>query len=167
MIDFQRNLEKLGIAMKERVVDFALYRRRLEQYDFDLIVIVEGDFTLPSAADLAASYGSKSADEPGNSNFRGIKSPAVDSLIERIGAATTLAELRTASRALDRVVMWNFWQIPQVYISAEQISYWNKFGIPAVMANYFVADSYPSSSSAPWPLWTWWFKDQPQATLRK
>lgn len=164
MIDFQRNLDKLGITMKERIVDFALYRRRLEQYDFDLIVIVEGDFTLPSSADIASSYGSKSADEPGNNNFRGIKSRAVDALIEAMSAATTLEELRTASRALDRIVMWNFWQIPQVYVSQEQISYWNRFGIPAVQAKFFVADSYPSASSPPWPLWTWWMKEPTQTT---
>ena len=167
MIDFQRNLEKLGIAMKERIVDFALYRRRLEQYDFDLIVIVEGDFTLPSSADLASSYGSKSADEPGNGNYRGIKSAAVDRLIDAIGSATTIEELRAATRALDRVVMWSFWQIPQVYISDEQISYRNRFGIPAVQARYFVADSYPSASSAPWPLWTWWSKDIKDAGIRR
>ena len=159
MIDFQRNLEKLGIGFKERIVDFALYRRRLQQYDFDVVVIVEGDFTLPSAADLASSYGSQSADEPGNNNFRGVKSRAVDHLIKALGEATTMDDLRTAARALDRVIMWNFWQIPQVYLSEEQISYWNKFGIPAVQARYFVADSYPSASSAPWPLWTWWLKD--------
>ena len=164
MIDFQRNLDKLGITMKERIVDFALYRRRLEQYDFDLIVIVEGDFTLPSSADIASSYGSKSADEPGNNNFRGIKSRGVDALIEAMSAATTLEELRTASRALDRIVMWNFWQIPQVYVSQEQISYWNRFGIPAVQAKFFVADSYPSTSSPPWPLWTWWMKEPTQTT---
>ena len=167
MIDFQRNLEKLGITMKERIVDFALYRRRLEQYDFDLIVIVEGDFTLPSSADLTSSYGSKSADEPGNNNFRGVKSAAVDSLLEAIGSANTLEQLRTASRALDRVVMWNFWQIPQLYLSSEQISYWNRFGMPAIQAQYFVADSYPSASSAPWPLWTWWMKDAGQTESRR
>jgi peptide/nickel transport system substrate-binding protein/microcin C transport system substrate-binding protein len=167
MIDFQRNLEKLGITMKERTVDFALYRRRLEQYDFDLIIIVEGDFTLPSSADLTSSYGSKSADEPGNNNFRGVKSAAVDSLLLAIGSATTQEQLRTASRALDRVVMWNFWQIPQLYLSSEQISYWNRFGIPAVQAQYFVADSYPSASSAPWPLWTWWMKDAGQTESRR
>jgi peptide/nickel transport system substrate-binding protein/microcin C transport system substrate-binding protein len=167
MIDFQRNLEKLGITMKERTVDFALYRRRLEQYDFDLIVIVEGDFTLPSSADLTSSYGGKSADEPGNNNFRGVKSAAVDSLLEAIGSANTLDQLRTASRALDRVVMWNFWQIPQLYLSSEQISYWNRFGIPAIQAQYFVADSYPSASSAPWPLWTWWMKDAGQTESRR
>ena len=159
MIDFQRNLDKLGISFKERIVDFALYRRRLQAYDFDVIVIVEGDFTLPSAADLAALYSSKSADEPGNSNYRGIKNRAIDHLIKVVGDATTMDELRTAARAFDRVVMWNFWSIPQVYIAEEQISYWNKFGIPAVQAKYFSADSYPSANSAPWPLWTWWLKD--------
>jgi len=166
MIDFQRNLEKLGIGFKERIVDFALYRRRLQQYDFDVVVIVEGDFSLPSAADLASSYGSQAADEPGNNNFRGVKSRAVDHLIKALGEATTMDELRTAARALDRVVMWNFWQIPQVYVSEEQISYWNKFGIPTVQAKYFVADSYPSASSAPWPLWTWWLKDANAAAPR-
>ena len=159
LIDFQRNLEKLGIALKERIVDYALYARRLDQYDFDIVVIVEGDFALPSAIDLAASYGSKSAGEPGNGNYRGVKSRAVDHLIKALGTATTMDELRTTARALDRVVMWNFWQIPQVYISEEQISYWNRFGIPEVQAQYFVADSYPSASSAPWPLWTWWLKN--------
>lgn len=167
MIDFQANLEKLGIVMKERIVDFALYTRRLQEYDFDLIVIVEGDFTLPSAVDLASSYGSKSADEPGNNNFRGIKSRAVDHLVEAISSAATIDELRTAARALDRVIMWNFWQIPQVNIAAEQISYWNKFGIPATQAKYFVADSYPDSSSPPWPLMTWWIKTDKEAGRRR
>lgn len=165
MIDFQRNLAKLGIAMKERIVDFALYRRRLEQYDYDVIVIVEGDFTLPSATDLAAVYGSKSADEPGNSNFSGVRSPAVDALIAAIGRAVTMDELLAAARALDRVVMWNFWSIPQVYLSDEQASYWNRFGLPKVQAKYFQIDTFLSSNGQPWPLWTWWIKaaaDAPQ-----
>jgi peptide/nickel transport system substrate-binding protein/microcin C transport system substrate-binding protein len=167
MLDFQRNLEKLGIQMKERTVDFALYRRRLEQYDFDVIVIVEGDFTLPSASDLAASFGTKSADEPGNSNFRGVRSRAIDHLIEVLGKATTMDELRTAARALDRVVMWSFLSIPQVYLNLEQVSYWNRFGMPAVQAKYFAADSYPGGNSAPWPLWTWWIDPDKAAALRR
>ncbi len=166
LIDFQRNLEKLGITLKERIVDYALFGRRLDQYDFDSVVIVEYDFALPNPTDMAASYGSKSADEPGNGNYRGVKSRAVDHLIKAMGDATTIDELRVASRALDRVVMWNFWQIPQVYNSVEQISYWNRFGIPAVQAKYFVADSYPSASSPPWPLWTWWLKDARPAAPR-
>lgn len=158
--DWQRNLKKLGITMKERVVDFALYRRRLEKYDYDIIVIVEGDFTLPSASDLRSLYGSKSADEEGNSNFRGVKSKAADALIEAMTRANSMQELRDAARAFDRVVMWNFWQVPELYLNTENISVWNKFGIPKVQAKYFAADFIISgfTEHGPWPLWCWWDK---------
>lgn len=156
--DWQRNLSKLGITLKERVVDFALYRRRLEKYDYDLIVIVEGDFTLPSAGDLRALYGSKSAGEEGNSNFRGVRSMAVDALIEAMAQAGTLQQLKDAARAFDRVVMWSFWQVPELYLNTENISVWNKFGIPKVQARYFAADFIISGfqEHGPWPLWCWW-----------
>ncbi|RZS58118.1 extracellular solute-binding protein [Sphaerotilus mobilis] len=149
--DFQHNLSKLGIEFKERVVDFALYRRRLETYDYDLITIVEGDFTLPSATDLKAGFGSATVDEPGGNNFRGVKSPAVDALIQAIADAKDIAQLRTAARALDRIVMWNHWQIPELYLSKERVSYWNRFGKPAVQPGYISIDG-----GEPWPLWTWW-----------
>ena len=123
-----------------------------------MIVIVEGKFTLPNPGDLRSLYGSAEADVQGGSNFRGVKSPAVDALIERIGAASTMDELLTASHALDRVVMWNHWQIPQLFVKTELTSYWNKFGIPKVQARYFQIDSYPDEHSLPWPLWTWWDK---------
>jgi len=158
--EWQRNLEKLGIEMKVRVVDFALYRRRLEQYDFDMVAIVEGRFTLPQGTELAAALGSKSADEPGNSNFRGVKSRAVDGLIEAMNRARTLDELRDACRALDRVIMWNFWCVPDLYSGQETISYWNKFGMPRTMAAYFQTDTLIGGfiEHGPWPLWTWWDK---------
>ena len=82
----------------------------------------------------------------------------MDALIERIAAATTFDALRTASRALDRVAMWNHWQIPMLFTRAEPTSYWNKFGIPKVQARYFQIDSIPDQNSQPWPLWTWWDK---------
>lgn len=153
---WERNLDKLGITLKTRSVDFALYRQRLQNYDFDVVTIVEGDFTLPSPTDLESLYGSKSADEPGNNNFRGVKSRAVDALIEAMGRAVTLPELRDAARALDRVVMWNWWQMPELYLSAENASYWNRFGIPATRARYFTIDT--GSSFGPWPLVAWWDK---------
>lgn len=156
--EFQRNLQKLGIRYTERLVDFALYRRRLESFDYDVVVIVEGKFTLPDASDLESLYGSKSGKEEGGNNFRGVDSRAVDSLIEHIANARTMDELRTASRALDRVVMWNFWQIPQLYASTEPISYWNRFGMPQVVPKYFQIDSMPDVHSLPWPLWAWWDK---------
>jgi peptide/nickel transport system substrate-binding protein/microcin C transport system substrate-binding protein len=158
--DWQRNLKKLGATLKERVVDFALYRRRLEKYDYDMIVIVEPDFTLPSAADLQAAYGSKSAGEEGNNNFRGVKSRAADALIEAIARAGTMEQLRDAARAFDRVAMWSFWQVPELYLNTENISVWNKFGMPKVQARYFAADFIISGfqEHGPWPLWCWWDK---------
>ena len=156
--EFERNLKKLGIQYTERLVDFSLYRRRLESFDFDLVIIVEGKFTLPNPGDLRSLYGSANADVPGGNNLRGVKSQAVDALIERIGAASTMDELLTASHALDRVIMWNHWQIPQLFTKTEPTSYWNKFGIPKVQARYFQIDSIPDEHSLPWPLWTWWDK---------
>lgn len=156
--EFESNLKKLGIQYTERLVDFSLYRRRLESFDYDMIIIVEGKFTLPNPSDLRDLYGSVNADVPGGHNYRGVKSQPVDALIERIGAASTMDELMTASHALDRVIMWNHWQIPQLFTKAEPTSYWNKFGIPKVQAHYFQIDSYPNDHSQPWPLWTWWDK---------
>jgi microcin C transport system substrate-binding protein len=125
-----------------------------------MIAIAGGDFTLPDASTLAAILGSRSAAEEGNNNFRGVESRAVDALIEAIGRARTLAELRDAARALDRVVTWSFFQIPDLYNNLENISFWNRFGIPAVQARFFAADTYFTGITefAPWPLWCWWSK---------
>ena len=166
-VAFQRNLDKLGITLTERLVDYALYRRRLESFDYEMITIVEGKFTLPNASDLESLYASAGADEPGSNNFRGVKSRAVDALIKHIAAATTLTELRTASHALDRVVMWSHWQIPQLFANGEPVSYWNKFGRPGVAAQHFSIDSYAGDSSAPWPLWTWWDKSLDKSATKR
>ena len=166
--EFERNLKKLGIQYNERLVDFSLYRRRLENFDYELIVIVEGKFTLPNPGDLKKLYGSGAADVPGSNNYRGVKSPAVDALIERIALASTMDELLTASHALDRVIMWNHWQIPQLFTRTEPSSYWNKFGVPKVQAKYMQVDSFPDEHSQPWPLWAWWDKslDTKPAAIR-
>jgi ABC-type oligopeptide transport system substrate-binding subunit len=141
-------------------VDFALYRRRLQEYDFDMVTIAEGSFTLPQGAELAALYGSKSFADPGNSNYRGVNSRAADALIEAMNRAATMPELRDAARAFDRVVTWSFWQIPDLYLGVENVSHWNRFGKPKIMAKYFRADTIISGfiEHGPWPLWTWWDK---------
>jgi peptide/nickel transport system substrate-binding protein/microcin C transport system substrate-binding protein len=156
--EFERNLKLLGVRYSERLVDFALYRRRLESFDFDMVVIVEGKFTLPDPSDIDALYGSKAAAVEGGTNYKGIQSPAVDALIGHIARAATMDELRTAARALDRVVTWNFWQLPMLYSNTESTSYWNRFGMPKVTPQYFQIDSMPDVHSLPWPLWTWWDK---------
>lgn len=155
-VTWQRNLAKLGINLKSRTVDFALYRKRLEAFDFDAITIRTPDFALPSALDYQETLGSKAADTTGSGNFRGLKDPAVDAMIAAMGAATTYEELRDASRALDRIVTHNHYQVPQLFSPGYFTSYWNKFGLPP-MPKYFTFDE-----SADWPVWavgTWWLKD--------
>jgi microcin C transport system substrate-binding protein len=151
------SLDKLGIRLRERNVDFALFQRRLEEFDFDLVTIVEGDFNLPDVAGLTSFYGSKAADEKGSSNTRGVKSPVVDHLLQALAEAKTLPELRDASRALDRVVMWNHWQVPYVYAAQERSSYWNRFGMPARRPLYFTLES-PNSEMIAWAIGTWWIR---------
>lgn len=155
-----RNLDKLGISLKVRNVDFALYSRRLEEYDFDVVTIAGASFALPSPADYLSIYGSKSADEKGNNNFRGVKSAAVDHMIEAMNEAKSLEQFRDATRALDRIVMWSYWQVPELYADYEPMSYWNKFGMPARRPLYFTADLPPDVDwQLPWPLVTWWVEN--------
>ncbi len=156
--EFARNLKKLGIDYSERLVDFALFRRRLEAFDYDINIIVEPKFTLPDAGQLSGLYSSESARKEGSSNYRGLQSKVVDGLIERIAQAQTLDELRNAARALDRVVMWSWTSVPMLYSRSLNVSYWNRFGIPATQASYMDIDTLIEIYSQPWPLMTWWDK---------
>ena len=93
-----------------------------------------------------------------------MKSRAVDALIEAMNRATTLEQLRDAARALDRIVTWNFWQIPDLCNGVENVSFWNKFGHPARCSRRISsADTLISGfvECGPWPLWTWWDKSLP------
>lgn len=157
---WQRNLQKLGISLKERLVDFALYQRRLEKFDFDVLTIVNPDFTLPSAADMTGLFGSQAAANEGSNNWRGVKSPPADALLKALGEATNPAALRDAARAFDRVVMWSFWQLPEVFNHKEQVSYWDKFGMPKTLPHHFKIDTLQVGFGefGPWPVWTWWDK---------
>jgi len=154
---WQQNLEKLGVRMNHRQVDFALYLKRLEGFDFDLVGVRSPDFTLPAALDLIDTFGSKLADEPGSNNLRGVKSRAVDAVLDAMNRATTYQELLDASRALDRIVMQQHWQVPAIYASNFRVSYWDRFGQPAKRPKYYTPDS-ALEPIPPWPIVTWWIK---------
>ena len=77
----------------------------------------------------------------------------MDSILIALARAATLDELRSACRALDRVAMWNHWQVPDLYGTAERASYWNKFGLPATRPKFFKIDTV---ADVVWPLMTWW-----------
>jgi microcin C transport system substrate-binding protein len=152
------NLKKLGIEMKVRRVDYALYHKRTEAFDFDMISVRMPDFTLPLAAVYSDMLGSKAADEPGSGNSRGVKSPAVDALVAAMSRAQTMDQLREACAALDRVVMHEHWQVPYLYGAAHRCSYWNRFEQPKIRPKYYTIDS-PNELLPQWPITTWWLKD--------
>jgi microcin C transport system substrate-binding protein len=152
-----RLLEKIGVTLKVRSVDYALFNRRLEEFDFDMVTIVEGRFTLPSPQDLQSGYGSAQADVKGGSNLRGVKSPAADHILAVMNRAQTMDELRDACRALDRVVMWSHWQVPDLYSSSLNVSYWRKFGMPAKRPRFFTLGVTPDlDPQIAWPELNWW-----------
>ncbi|MES3014219.1 MAG: extracellular solute-binding protein [Pseudomonadota bacterium] len=160
MNPWRRNFDKLGIQVPDRKVDYALFNRRLTEFDFDMVTIVEPAFTLPEVANYVDLYGSKSAGEPGSGNYRGVKSKAADHALEAMAKATTIEDFRDACRALDRIVMWNYWQVPELYSPFEDVSYWDKFAMPAVRPKFFQINNSPLLTPLlAWPLTTWWIKD--------
>ncbi len=153
---FQHNLALLGIKLNTRLVDFAIYAKRLESFDFDMINIKMQDWALPNAADLKAAFGSAAADEQGSNNLGGVKNKVVDALLDRIDKATNMDELRTATRALDRVFMHEHFAVPDLYGPFNRVSRWDKFGIPKTVPKY-----YTITTPSEWLQWTvtaWWDK---------
>jgi peptide/nickel transport system substrate-binding protein/microcin C transport system substrate-binding protein len=160
MLPWGRNGAKLGMTIRARRVDYALFTRRLEEFDFDMAQIVEPAFQLPAVASYVALYGSKAADEKGSDNLRGVKSPAADHILAAMANAATMADFRDACRALDRLVMWSYWQVPELYSDDERLAYWTRFGIPTVQPQHFQTDLTPDSDSRlAWPITSWWAKD--------
>ena len=114
---------------------------------------------MPAVADYVSLYGSKAADEKGSGNYRGVKSPAADHVLAAMAKATTLVDFRDACRALDRLVMWSYWQVPELYSDDERLAYWTRFGIPAVQPLHFTTDLAPDlDTRLAWPITSWWAK---------
>ena len=127
---FARNLKRLGIDTSVRTVDQSQYINRLNAFDFDMIVGGAGQSESPGN-EQRDYWSSAAADRQGSQNYGGIRNPAVDDLIEKIIAAPTRAGVVTATRALDRVLLWNHYVIPQWHIRMTRLAYWDRFGIPA------------------------------------
>ncbi len=144
---YVRNLEKLGIQVRQRTADFALVQKRMEEFDFDMTSQRFPDVTSPGN-EMFDMLGSKAADEKGSSNYWGLKDPVVDTLVGALVKANTRAELVSASRALDRVLLHKYIVVPHWYSATHRVAYRNRFGMPEVMPKYYQADPYVISS--------WW-----------
>ncbi|HJV85822.1 MAG TPA: extracellular solute-binding protein [Noviherbaspirillum sp.] len=144
---YLRNLQKLGIQVNQRVADFALVEKRMEQFDFDMTVERFPDTNSPGN-ELFDRFSSAAADEIGSSNYWGLKDPAVDRLIAILVKAETRKELIAASRALDRVLLHKYLVVPNWYSSTHRVAYRNRLGMPATLPLYYAAEPYVIS--------TWW-----------
>jgi len=152
MAPFARNLEKLGIKVDYRTVDQALYQRRAETFDFDMIVWVFGQSQSPGNEQYNMWH-SRTAGQEGSNNVIGLKDPVIDALVDKIVYAPDRAALVTAARALDRVLLNGEYVVPNWYIPYHRVAYWDKFAYPAQLPLYYQATA--------WVLATWWAKDLP------
>lgn len=150
---FIQNLRRVGIEASIRLVDSAQYERRIDERDFDIIT-VRLNFFPPPGPELRSYYGSAAADIEGSANMAGIKHPVVDALIEQVIAAEDLETLKATNRALDRVLLWQHYVIPQFYNDAFRIAYWDRFGRPETLPRY--GTGFPT---------TWWLDAEKDSRL--
>ena len=132
---YVRNLKLLGIDASIRQVEAAQYQERVKNFDFDVAVQRFAMSETPGV-ELKAFFGSKNAETPGSFNLAGIKSEAVDSLIDKIMQAKDREQLTIAARSLDRVLRAEQFWIPQWYKGAHTLAYWDIFGMPATKPRF-------------------------------
>ncbi len=145
---FQKALEKLGITLVYRVVDFSLAKQKMDAFDFEVTTTRLPGSTAPGG-ELLDRFGSVAAKTPGSSNAWGIADPAVDALLQKVVSAKTRPELGAAMRALDRVLTNAYYSVPQYYGDAFLIGYRpGAFVLPATIPPYYEADT--------WAMSTWW-----------
>ncbi|MGH8847619.1 MAG: ABC transporter substrate-binding protein, partial [Polaromonas sp.] len=141
---------KLGIKLNFRMVDFALYQQRLDQFDFEIITLAYQGTHNPGQ-EYADMFGSKAARTENSGNFAGVSSPAVDALITKMTAARTKAELLPACRALERVISHSHYLIPEWTAGTHRMAYnaW-RLARPESMPPYAQGEG--------WAIDTWWRK---------
>ena len=147
VLPYKNILERLGIKASVRTVDTSQYQRRHDTFDFDIIVSTFAQ-SLSPGNEQRDFWGSAAASKEGSHNLIGIKSPAIDTLIERIVLAKDRSDLAAATRALDRVLLWNHYVVPQWRAPFDRMAIWDMFGRP---------DKLPSQSAA--FLQVWWYDD--------
>lgn len=130
-LPFVQTLKRLGIAADVRTVDPAQFQHLMENFEFDMTMMVLPENELPGS-ELLDFFSCASAKEPGSSNVSGICDPAVQALVGKILSAPDRAALREAARALDRVLLWRYYAVPCWGSQTFRIAYWNRFGDPNV-----------------------------------
>ena len=131
LLPFFHNLERLGIRVRPRLVDLSQYINRLRARDFDMMIFNNAQ-SLSPGNEQRDGWGSDAADQPNSRNIAGIKDPVVDELIELVISAPDRESLVQRTRALDRVLLWGHYAIPQLIAPFDRIVFWDKFGRPEI-----------------------------------
>jgi microcin C transport system substrate-binding protein len=131
-------LGRLGVEARVRTVDPAQYQVRMDAFDYDMTVDVIPQ-SLSPGNEQREFFSSAKADDPGGRNLAGIKNPVVDELVDLLIAAPTREELVQRCRALDRVLLWHHYVVPQYFLAAFRLAWWDKFGLPPRNPRYGLA----------------------------
>jgi microcin C transport system substrate-binding protein len=141
----KRNLKKLGINVSIRTVqDDSQYIRRLEDFDYDMIVVNYGSIISPGN-EQKNYWGSEAADQKASPNYMGVKNPIIDEIIDKLISAKSREELVTYTKVLDRILLFNYYLIPQFHIGHYRVAYWNKISRPEISPKYDLGFDF------------WWF----------
>ncbi len=128
-LPFIQNLKKIGVQARFRAVDVNQFLNRIQQFDFDMVI---GSYpqSLSPGNEQISYFHSSTANTPGSRNYAGVQNPVVDDLIDKIIHAETRESLITATRALDRVLLWNHYVIPHWSTAADRVAYWSRLQHP-------------------------------------
>jgi microcin C transport system substrate-binding protein len=148
---FVKNLMKLGIRVEYRIVDPALYKQRVETFNYDMIVVSFPQSQMPGNEQIGFWH-SSSSKQNGSRNYIGLENPVIDSLVDKVIQANNNADMKTAIHALDRVLLHGEYIVPNWFIDAHRVIYRNKFGQPEKLPLY-----YHNGESV--LLATWWMKN--------
>ena len=135
VLPFIDNLEKLGVNATLRTIDSSQYQKRIESFDFDMVVFTFSQ-SLSPGNEQRNFWSSGAADTNGSRNIIGIKNDVIDLLIENLINAKDREDLITITKALDRVLLWNYYVIPQWHISSYRVLYWDIFDQPKQKPKY-------------------------------
>ena len=144
---FIKNLGKLGIVAKMRIIDEVAYANKVKNFDYDM-TIRNFRVSLSPGNEQKNYWGSEASNILGSNNYIGIKSPAVDSMINHIITAKNRDNLIVAVKALDRILMNNYYVVPNWYTPVTRVAYWNKFGQPKVLPKYGIN------------IFSWWIEEE-------
>ena len=153
VLPLKRNFKKLGIEVSIRTVqDDSQYQKRLEEFDFDMVVTNFGSVISPGN-EQKNWWSSEAADQPGTQNIIGVKNPVIDEIIDKLISARDREELVLYTKILDRILLFNYYLIPQFHIGHYRVAYWNKISRPEITSKYDLGFDF------------WWFDEKKNENL--